>query len=321
MSWLPRALVALTMLPVLSGCDHLFYFPGDKVRVTPDKLDLAFEPVWIDEADGTRLAAWHIKPSIQPHGVDRHAVIVHFHGNAENMTTHVLYVAWLAEAGFDVVTFDYRGYGASSGLPDREGLVRDGEAVLSWVARAPALAGKAVFVLGQSLGGAVAVPAAVLAPPPGLKGLIVDSDLRLLPPYRPGQTFGHLVDLVAAVAAVVSRQRRVEPGGHTSGRLSVPLLVVSGLDDPVVPLVYGQALFDAARPEARLMWEVPFPGHVSAFAEEDSPYRARLVAYLVAGGHEPRRESCRPKVFVLLMILSITAELFGHTGRSSEEQQ
>src|SRR4051812_3044598 len=90
---------ALALL-ALTGCSHLFYFPDAAVRVTPDRLGDPYTEHVVEEPDGTHLALWHLKAQGRP----RNAVVVHFHGNPENMTTHVLFVHWLAEQGFDVVT-------------------------------------------------------------------------------------------------------------------------------------------------------------------------------------------------------------------------
>ena len=275
----PTTLAAI----VLSGCSHLFYYPDAHVRVTPDRLGDPYTTHVVTEPDGTRLAVWHLAAQGKP----RNAVVVHFHGNAENMTTHVLFVHWLAEQGFDVVTFDYRGYGASSGKPDREGLVADGEAVLAWVARQPSLAGKDLMLFGQSLGGAVAIPVAALAPQTStaqLRAVVVDSTFDS---YR-HIARGKLDDLwltwplQAPLSFLVTDD--LSPVDYV-GRLKTPLLVVHGTDDLVVPALYGRALYDAARMRDKEFWAVPLPGHTSAFLEDDSPWRPRLVRYLSARLH------------------------------------
>ncbi|UPT75824.1 MAG: lysophospholipase [Elusimicrobiota bacterium] len=56
--------------------------------------------------------------------------IVHFHGNGENMTSHYLFVYWLALERWNVFTFDYRGYGASGGEKSIAGSVADGAAAI-----------------------------------------------------------------------------------------------------------------------------------------------------------------------------------------------
>src|ERR1044072_5757456 len=70
------------------------------------------EVVWFNSADGTRLNGWFFESQSNPDT----ATIIFFHGNGGNIRN----VSWLAQRfaknGFDVLLFDYRGYGASDGV-------------------------------------------------------------------------------------------------------------------------------------------------------------------------------------------------------------
>ena len=128
------------LLFMLSACNSVFYYPDSLVYLTPDKLGIVYDELKIpvknsqekDQPD-TFLSAWRLHSKQQP----ANGTILHFHGNAQNMTAHFLYVAWLTEFGFDVITFDYRGYGSSASLPlklsTREALFEDAIAALSFV--------------------------------------------------------------------------------------------------------------------------------------------------------------------------------------------
>ena len=91
-------------------CDSLFYYPTKKLYERPEKSGLRFESVFFETEDGERL-----------HGLFFHAVsaplgtVVHFHGNAGNVTGHWPLIAWLPPAGWNVLCFDYRGFGQSTG--------------------------------------------------------------------------------------------------------------------------------------------------------------------------------------------------------------
>jgi len=52
---------------------------------------------------------------------------------------------------------EYRGYGLSSGTPDERGLMVDARTGLEWLRGGEETRGDGVVVVGQSLGGAVAV--------------------------------------------------------------------------------------------------------------------------------------------------------------------
>ena len=59
-------------------------------------------------------------------------LILQYHGNAENLTSHYLSLGWLAHEGFDVFIFDYRGYGRSSGEIDARGISWDSQAAFDY---------------------------------------------------------------------------------------------------------------------------------------------------------------------------------------------
>jgi fermentation-respiration switch protein FrsA (DUF1100 family) len=86
------------------------------------------------------------------------------HGNAQNISTHIGAVAWLPAEGFDVLLFDYRGYGSSEGTPSLGGLQHDFEAALALLLDSPELDAGPVVVFGQSLGAAVAITGLAASP-------------------------------------------------------------------------------------------------------------------------------------------------------------
>ena len=87
-------------------------------------------------------------------------LVVFYHGNSKNLGLHLDYFQMLYQSGnCDVLVVAYRGYSASSGTPDEEGLKVDGKAILSYAADHLArhyVDRGGVFVIGRSLGGAVA---------------------------------------------------------------------------------------------------------------------------------------------------------------------
>src|SRR5213079_1643630 len=68
--------------------------------------------VWLQTSDNENLNGWFFRSTTQP----SRATIIYFHGNGGNITN----VGWVGEQlsarGFDVLLFDYRGYGKSSGF-------------------------------------------------------------------------------------------------------------------------------------------------------------------------------------------------------------
>ena len=263
---------AIIMCTWLSACNHLFYYPDEMVRVTPERLKISYDDHYVETKDHQRLHLWHMKSKAHK----PYATVLHFHGNAENMTTHVLFVAWLTNLGFDVVTFDYRGYGSSTGFPEREGLVEDGRSILKWTrdhARTQDL-----FIIGQSLGGAVVLPALAETQVPGVKAIVLDSTFAS---YRKmAQYFLDGLWLTWPLQwplsfLVTDNYSPVDSIAQVPG----PKLFMHSPGDPVVPFKAGMALYEQT-PQPKEFWPVPWSGHTAALMVEDDQIRRRLVAYL-----------------------------------------
>ena len=106
---------ALLALMCLSGCTAttaLLFYPQDHHVRTPHDLALDYQDVWLTAADGTRLHAWWL-PAVG--GNSKTPTVLHLHGNAENISTHIQSVAWLPLEGVNVLMLDYRGFGLSVG--------------------------------------------------------------------------------------------------------------------------------------------------------------------------------------------------------------
>ncbi|MEY3901835.1 MAG: hypothetical protein RL189_1141 [Pseudomonadota bacterium] len=165
-----RVAILSALATQAAACNSLFYQPDKFIYSLPRQVTPSFEEFRIPTGpNGEKLNVWKFQAR-RP----RVGTVVHFHGNAQNMSAHVWFVAWMIDAGFDVVTFDYRGYGESDGVANRQNTIEDGQAVLNWVVQQPASA--PVFVIGQSLGGAVAFASlAQLDPQPPIRALIIES--------------------------------------------------------------------------------------------------------------------------------------------------
>jgi len=204
--------------------------------------------------------------------------LVHFHGNAENMTSHFGFSAWLQDAGFNVFIFDYRGYGASSGEKDLSGAVLDGVAALEYVRSRPDVDKTCLLVLGQSLGAAIAV-AAVKISSEGVRGLALDSPFRSFRSVARDR-LERLV-LTWPLAWPLSRvliSDRYSPEREIRSLKGIPLLILHGDKDRVVPYPEGAALFKTA-PEPKTLWAIEGGVHTDALGARKDVYRPKIVEF------------------------------------------
>jgi fermentation-respiration switch protein FrsA (DUF1100 family) len=138
-----------------------------------------------------------------------------------------------------VLAFDYRGYGHSTGRPSEPGLRRDACAARAALLDQDGVDPARVLYLGESLGGGVALALALERPP---AGLILHS------------AFTSVRDLARIHYPLIPRA--LVPDAYPSlrliGRLALPLLVLHGERDEIVPLMHAEALADAARGPKRM---------------------------------------------------------------------
>jgi len=262
-----RTVLRILVLLLLAGGvlllleKHLIYFPMRAHDATPVGLGLAHEELALRTEDGVRLHGWFL-----PVEGSRLSLLV-CHGNAGNVS-HRLDRALLLQSRLklDVLLFDYRGYGASEGSPYEEGTYRDARAAYRWLV-ARGIGPERVVLFGESLGSAVALQVAVEVE---ARALVLESPFASIPemaravyPFLPVWPFVRTrYDNVAKV-----------------GRLRMPLLVLHGDRDEVVPFTQGRRVFDAA-PEPKTFFAIPGASHNDTYLVGGEAYWQALRAFL-----------------------------------------
>jgi hypothetical protein len=268
-----RLLTIVVFSLSLIGCSNVFFFPYHEHVQTPEQLGLKYEDVYFNAGDGTRLHGWFLPAPGKALGT-----ILFLHGNAENVSTHIMSVRWLPERGFNVFLLDYRGYGVSAGKPTLAGVQDDVESALKMLIARPGVDAARIVVFGQSLGGAIAVHCvAHTAYRENIRALVVESAFsgyRRITREKLGD-FWLTWPLQYPLSWTVSD--KYNPSEAVANISPIPLLVMHGDRDPIVPVHHGQRLFELAR-EPKQLWIVPGGGHIQAFQWQS--YRDRFVAWL-----------------------------------------
>ena len=266
-------LFSLLFSLLLPGCTSLFFQPMRQHLRTPDQIGLAWRNVWFEADDGVRLHGWLLPAQAVSRGT-----ILFLHGNAENVSTHIGSVAWLPAGGFNIFLIDYRGYGLSEGMPTLDGLHRDVAAAIETVFAIDGVDANRVALFGQSLGGSIAITALARSPHKRrFAALIVEgafSGYRSIAREALARTWLTWPLQWPLSFAVDDEYQPIEAIARIS---PVPVLIVQGEEDPVVPVSHAEALYAAAR-EPKSLWLVPRAGHIDVFRWPQ--YRDRLLEYL-----------------------------------------
>jgi len=209
---------------------RFMYFPTGDVP-TPGEIGLTHvEEVTFQTIDGLRLSGWFVAAS----GPSPRVTVLVFNGNTGNRAHRGPLAETLHRHGIQVLLFDYRGYGGNAGTPSEDGLAADSRAARSYLAGRPDVDQSRLVYFGESLGTAVAIDLAVEHPP---AALVLRSPFTSMAdlgqhhyPFLPVRLL--LRDRFAAIDQI--RQIRV------------PLLVIAGGHDRIVPTENSRRLYDAA---------------------------------------------------------------------------
>ena len=270
----------------VAGCTAAFFQPHHARVLTPDKLGLAYEEVRFKTRDGVELVGWFLPAKGPALGT-----VLQLHGNAENISTHFTSLAWMPARGFNVFIFDYRGYGGSEGAPSLEGAQIDIDAAVDALFARGDVDASRVVMWGQSLGGALAAYYVAHSPRRDrLRALILESAFSDYTDIVQEKFADHWITWPFQWIPLLSVDDRFSPLPGMASISPLPLLILHGDRDPIVPMHHGQRLYDAAR-EPKQLWIVPGAGHIQTMG--DPAQRDRLVAWLrevLAAPPGPKRD-------------------------------
>ena len=209
---------------------RLIYFPVAEVPPLSATLPGA-RIVTINTADGLTLTGWFLSPPTAT------AAVLVLNGNAGNRAHRAPLARALLHHGYEVLLFDYRGYGGNEGSPSEEGLALDAAAAVA--ALAEVATADRLILLGESLGAAVAARLAVESPP---------TALALRSPFPS-------LEAVAAVHYPYLPTRLLLPDRFDTlqsvSMIKVPILVVAGSADSIVPTHLSRAVHESASVDAQ----------------------------------------------------------------------
>lgn len=220
---------------------HLEYKPVASTDRPGDFGLPDFKRLMLKTSDGQTLIAWYKKAA------PMHATILYLHGNAGNLGEFAKRYKLLGAQGDGVLAVDYRGFGASTGAPNENGLILDGQAAYdALISREIGL--NHIIIYGHSLGSGVAV---ALAARHKVAALVLEAP------------FSSAVDIAAyrypefPVRVLMRDQFRSD---LRIGKVKSPILIMHGTADQTVPYQFGKRLYDLA-PEPKDMFTFPGDTH------------------------------------------------------------
>ncbi len=268
-----RCCLCLLLILLLTGCESLFFFPSKQLQHMPTELGLQYQDVSFAAADGTQLHGWFLPAQ----GVLK-GTVLHLHGNAANIGDHVWAVRWLPAAGYQVLTFDYRGYGSSQGQPSLAGAQQDIDAALGVLLQRADVEPKQVVILAQSLGGAMGIYNLAHSPwRRQVKLLVVDSAFSSYQGIAREKMAGWWLTWPLQWLPYLLLSDRYAAQDAVAELSPMPLILIHGSGDQVVPAHHSEQLYAAAGAPKEL-WLLPNVPHTAGL--ELPANRQRLLAMM-----------------------------------------
>lgn len=215
---------------------RLIYLPSSGAVPSGATMLAGARDVQLTTTDGLRLGAWYLPAR----GAAGTFTVLVANGNAGDRSLRAPLARALASQGFGVVLFDYRGYGGNPGSPSEEGLARDVRAARQFLLD-EGVPGNRMLYYGESLGAAVVAELATQHPPAGLV---------LRSPFTDLASVGRIHYPFVPVRALLKDRF---PVAEYLARVTVPITVVYGTEDSVVPPEESRRSAAAARGPTRLV--------------------------------------------------------------------
>ncbi len=188
------------------------------------------ERIWLDTEEG-RVEAWLI-PGDGVSAERPGPAVVFTHGNAELIDYWPEELAGYRKLGATLLLAEYRGYGRSAGSPSQEKITADLVRFFDLLAERPEVDADRIVLHGRSLGGGAACALAAERKP---RALILQS------------TFTSITAMAKKFLVPAFLVRDSFDSLTVVSHIDVPVLVIHGRRDEVVPFAHGKRLAEAAR--------------------------------------------------------------------------
>jgi fermentation-respiration switch protein FrsA (DUF1100 family) len=250
------------LIPILVGAFYYFYpkienlfvfFPQRAFDFTPESFRLNYRDAYFMTEDGKTLHGWFFP------GKKDYPVLLHFHGNAGNISHRLDLIRHLLQKRLQVFIFDYRGFGKSEGRPSEKGLYKDGMAAYDYLVQKEGILPGNIVLHGHSIGAAVAVEVALDR---SVKSVILES------------AFTSTRDMAKTMSLFFLLSPLLPPNYNNlekMPRIHAPKLIIHGDGDEIVPFSMGERLFASAT-EPKHFLRIEEAGHNDTYVVGGESY-------------------------------------------------
>ena len=238
------------------------FYPLRGVQETPAMARLPFVDVRIPTDDGETLHGWWLEDP------QARAQVLFFHGNGGNLSLWLDMIVEMRRRGLSVLAIDYRGYGDSTGRPSEQGVYRDAAASIRLFAERLRKQDVPLIYWGRSLGSPVAAYLAGRIPP---DGLVLETPMPHARALLGGNPILWLLSFFSSYTFSTA---------SFVGPLDVPLLIVHGDADALVPYEAGKRVYAAAGTNRKSFVTIAGAGHNDLHVVDPPTYWSAVDTFL-----------------------------------------
>lgn len=223
-------------------------------------------------ANGQKLHFWYVPQD----DAARAPTVLYLHGARWNMNGSVFRMSRWVDLGFNVLAVDYRGFGKSTELlPSEETAYEDARVALEELKRREPDPARR-FIYGHSLGGALAIDLAagpLKTPGNQVGGVIIESTFTSISAVVRGMKYGWVPGIGLAVTQPFDSAVKI-------GKVEVPLLIIHGTADGIVPHAMADELYAAASSKVKKVIKIEGGTHSSASRTGSATYREAILDFV-----------------------------------------
>ena len=203
------------------------YHP-DENNYFGDKLEVEIEKVNIKTSDDINLVGWFHNKNLE-----NYKTIIYFHGNAGKLENRIYKLNHFKDLNVNFLIIAWRGFSGNEGKPTENNLYIDGISAIEWLKK-KGVVEKDMIIYGESLGTGIATE---IAQNKNFAGLILETPFTSM--VEAAKNFYPYIPVGLLLKDKYKNQEKIK-------NINIPVLVMHGEADQIVPFWMGKKIFDLA---------------------------------------------------------------------------
>ena len=226
----------------------LLYLPSEN-NYLDDQIDFNFKEVFIDVEKNLKLKAWLIENDFK-----NKKTLVFFHGNAGNLSNRTYKLNQLSKLDLNIIILAWRSFSGNEGEPSEQNLYNDAKKTIDWL-NSRGVKNKNIILYGESLGTGIAVE---LGQTNQFGGIILESPFTSM--TNAAKNIYPWLPVKYLLKDKYDSEKKIK-------NLQIPILIMHGKKDNIVPFKMGKKLYDLAN-NPKFFYFTENDDHMMTFDEQ-----------------------------------------------------